>query len=565
MAALKLPALFIALRGVKALPQEILAGITLAALMIPLNIGYAQVAGLPPVVGLYGAIVPMLAYAIFSTSRNVVASPDAAIAAIMGGLLMTMAAPADPRYVQLALALALLCALIFFLFWVFKLGFLANFLSRAVLIGFVSGMGIEVFVSQIKKIMGVSLEAEGFFREIVELISKLPIANLYSVAIGVGSIAIIRLLKRYAPKVPGALIALAVMTIIVAAFNLDQRGVSVLGAMPPGLPAFAFPHVSLADYFRLIPGALAICGVTLAEGLLLARKYAQKYRYSLDTDQESLAYGAANIAAGLTGALVLGSSASRTAAMEDAGARSQWPSVVAAIVVAIVLLFFSGLLALLPNAALGGIVANAVLSLIEVHELRALFQVRRSEFWIAVVALLSVLVLGALPAVAIAFLLSTIDVVRRAASPKTAVLKEYPDGFFNSDDTVTQTEPGLTIYRFGASLFFANASLFLEQVKQLAGHADPPLRWFVLNAEMINDIDTTGAEALEQAIGYLHERGIVFAISRAHAPVPALLARYDLLHEIGQDHLFATNRDVVDAFRRVQNVPDASARAGDKL
>jgi high affinity sulfate transporter 1 len=551
MPHITLPKPFVALRGVKALPQEILAGVTLAALMIPLNIGYAQVAGLPPEVGLYAAIWPMIAFALFSTSRNLIASPDAPIAALIGGLLAALIAPEDPLYVQYSFALALLCAVIFLLFWIFKLGFLANFLSRAVLIGFITGLGIEVFTSQLSKIMGVSIEAEGYFQEVVALIQSIPVANLYCVAIGVGSIAIIRLLKRYAPKLPGALIALVLMTAIVAIFNLDEQGVSVLGPVPSGLPTIALPQIPPGDYLKLLPGALAICGVTLAEGLLIARKYAQKYGDKIDPDQEMFAFGAANATAGLTGAFVIGSSASRTAAMDGAGVRSQWPSIVAAVVVAIVLVFFSDLLALLPNAALGGIVANAVLSLIEVGELRGLYRVRRSEFWIAIVALLSVLVLGALPAVVIAFLLSTIDLVRRAAAPKTSVLAEMPQGYYDSTDApLTHTEPGLVVYRFGGPLYFANANAFLEQVKHLAETAQPQLRWFVLNAETINDIDTTGSEALEQAIDVLRERGITFAIARAHPPVPELLERYELLKEIGAQHLYRTDRDAVAAFRR---------------
>ncbi|MCS6849185.1 MAG: SulP family inorganic anion transporter [Anaerolineae bacterium] len=555
---LRPPTFLRGIRGVREVPKEIIAGVTLAALMIPLNIGYAQVAGLPPVVGLYAAIAPMIAFALFSTSRNLVASPDAPIAALIGGLLASLAAPDDPRYVQLAFGLALLCALIFFLFWLFRLGFLANFLSRAVLIGFITGLGIEVFTSQLKKIMGVSLEAEGYFREVIELIRKIPEANLYAVAIGVGSVAIIRLLKRYAPRLPGALIALVLMTAVVAIFNLDARGVSVLGAVPSGLPTPVWPQLALGDYVKLLPGALAICGVTLAEGLLIGRKYAQKYGDKLDADQEMFAFGAANAAAGLTGAFVVGSSASRTAAMDGAGARSQLPSLVAAGVVAILLLFFSPLLALLPNAALGGIVANAVLSLIEVGELKELFHQRRSEFFIAIVALLSVLVLGALPAVVIAFLLSTIVVVGSASKPHTAVLQVQPDAQGALVEAAAQshpssTLPGLIVYRFSSSLYFANANAFTEEVEHLIEDVEAQgekVRWFVLDAEAINDVDTTGAEALRVAHDYLSKRGIVFALARANPIVIGFLETYELDEAIPESRRFATNRQAIEAYSR---------------
>ncbi|HIK43571.1 MAG TPA: SulP family inorganic anion transporter [Leptolyngbyaceae cyanobacterium M65_K2018_010] len=554
--------LFQGLRGVSQadLPKEILAGVTLAALMIPLNIGYAQVAGLPATVGLYSAILPMVAFAIFCTSRQLVASPDAAIAALLGATLGGLALPEDPRYGQLALAITLLCALGFFLFWFFKLGFLANFLSKAVLAGFISGLGIEVLTSQVKKIMGVSVEAEGWFREVFELIAKVVEANPYTVAIGVGSIVIIRLLKRFAPQVPGALVALVVMTLLVAGFNLDQQGVSVLGQIPPGLPRLTFPQVSLGDLGQLVPGALAICGITLAEGLLLGRNYAQKRGYPIDADQEMFAFGAANVAAGLTGGFAVGSSASRTAAMDNSGSRSQVPSLVGAIVVALVLLFFTQQLALLPNAALAGIVANAVVKLIEVDELKELYRLRQSEFWVAIACLLSVLVLGPLKAVAIAFLLSMIDLLRRVARPPTAVLVGAPgtDRFVAAARYPEASPvPGLLIYRFSAPLIFPNAEFFKTQVQDLVTTAATPVQWFVLDAEAITDIDVTGAEALEQVIEDLAHQRVEFAMTRVTQPLQNLLANYELLpHPIHPGRLYSSNRQATEAFLQRPIIPE---------
>lgn len=546
------PTVLVGLRGASraTLPREVLAGVTLAALMIPLNIGYAQVAGLSPVVGLYAAIVPMIAFALFSSSRNLVASPDAPIAALVGSILITLAIPGEPRYEQLAFALAVLSAGFFFLFWFFRLGFLANFLSRAVLIGFITGLGIEVLTSQIEKIMGIHVEAEGYFREVIEIIKSIPEANRYSVLIGVGAIVIIWALKRSAPKLPGALIALIVTTAAVAIFGWADKGVSVLGAVPAGLPSFSFPRISIWDWTRLVPGAVAVTAITVAEGLLIGRQYAQKYGDSLDSDQELFAFGAANLAAGVTGSLVVGSSASRTAAMDDAGMRSQLPSLVAAGVVAIVLVFFTDILALLPEAALGGIVAFSVLKLIEVGELRGLYHLRRSEFWIAIVCMLSVLVLGPLQGVVIAFLLSTIDIVRRAAQPQSAVLTELPGGGYRASSGAHQvaTAPGLILYRFGAPLYFANANLFHDHIQRLLATTDPPAEWFVLDSEAITDIDTTGAEALEQVLEMCKRSRVVFAVSRAHGSVPDLLERYGLMEEIGEERMYGTNRDAVHAF-----------------
>ncbi len=564
------------LQGIKLadVPREFSAGITLAALMIPLNIGYAQVAGLPPAFGLYAAIIPLAVFALLASSRHLVTSPDASIAGLVGATLVAFAAPGDPLRQQYALALALICGVLFLVFWLFRLAFLSNFLSRAVMVGFITGLGVEVFTNQVRKIlaaphvsdatsgvlaaaeqlketMASSFDTEGFFVEVVALVHSIPRANLYSVAIGVSAFLIVRLMRRYAPKIPGALVALVLLTVIVAVFNLAEKGVGVLGEMPSGPPTLTMPHIPAADYLRLLPGAMAIVAILLCEGLLLVRSYSSKHGYKADGDQMLFAYGVANLAAGFTGSLVTGNSASRSAAMEASGSRSQLPSLVAAGTIAVVMLFFTDMLAYLPNAALAGIVANAVLSLIEVHELRELWRMRRSEFWIAATCLLSVLVVGPLRAVIVAFLLSTIDVIRRASRPETAALQEAPDGshFFPVGAAATATSSGLVVYRFGAPLYFANATLFLDEVEQLIDRAPSPVRWFVLDAEAMVDVDTTGAEVLHQAITMLSQRHIVFAVSRADRPFRSWLEKYELMALIDQNRFYPTNRHAAAAFR----------------
>jgi MFS superfamily sulfate permease-like transporter len=442
--------------------------------------------------------------------------------------------------------------------------------------GFITGLGIEVFTNQVRKVLAAphvsdatsgvlaaaeqlketlatSVKTEGYFVEVIALVQSIPRANLYSVAIGVGAFLIVRLMKRYAPRIPGALVALVLLTALVALLDLPAKGVGVLGnAVPSGLPALTVPMIPLADYLRLLPGALAIVAILLCEGLLVVRSYSNKYGYKADGDQMLFAYGAANLAAAFTGSIVTGNSPSRSAAMDASGARSQLPSLVAAGTIAVVMLFFTDLLAFLPTAALAGIVANAVLSLIEVHELRELWRMRRSEFWIAAVCLLSVLALGPLRAVLIAFLLSTIDIVRRVSRPHTAVLQEAPDGshFFPVAAGQAPGPSGLVVYRFGAPLYFANAPLFLEEVEEAAGRATGPVRWFVLDAEAMVDVDTTGSEALRQAIAMLTGRGITFAISRAHPSFLAWLERYELLALIDPGRFYPTNRHAATAFRQ---------------
>ena len=400
--------------------------------------------------------------------------------------------------------------------------------------------------------MASSVETEGYFVELVALFDSIPRANLWSVAIGVGAFLIVRLMKRHAPRIPGALVALVLLTGIVAVFDLAAKGVGVLGAMPSGPPALTLPAIPAADYLRLLPSALAIVAILLCEGLLLVRSYSSKYGYKADGDQMLFAYGAANLAAGFTGSLVTGNSPSRSAAMDASGARSQLPSLVAAGTIAVVMLFFTDLLAYLPNAALAGIVANAVLSLIEVHELRVLWRMRRSDFWIAAVCLLSVLALGPLRAVLIAFLLSTIDVIRRASRPDTSVLLEAPDGSHFAPAGVGHgaATSGLVIYRFAAPLYFANATLFLDEIEQLVTGAPTPVRWFVLDAEAMIDVDSTGAEVLRQAITLLTERDITFAVSRADQPFRSWMDKYELMELMDESRFYPTNRQAAAAFRQ---------------
>ena len=579
------PTMFTGLRGLTwaNLPSEISGGITLAALIIPLNIGYAQVAGLPPVFGLYAGIIPLVIFALFTSSRHVVGSPDAPISAILGALLIGFAPIGDPLRVQYALALALLCGLLFFLFWLFRLAFLANFLSRAVLAGFITGLGIEVLTNQVRRILGAahtegtglasiahqfhetmqtSVDTTGYFVELTALFESIPHANLYSVAIGLSAFIIVRLMKKYAPKAPAALSALILMTVIVAVLGLDQKGVKVLGEMPSGLPSFTLPNIPLSDYLRLLPGALAVVGITLCEALLLVRSCSRKHNTKADGNQVLFAYGMSSIASGFSGSLISGPSASRTAAMDAAGSRTQLSSLVAAATVALVMVFFTDQLAYLPTAALAGVVASAVLNLIEVGELRELWYIRRSEFWIAIVCLVSVLVFGPLQAVVIAFLLAMIDLLRRASKPGTWVLQEAPDGshFVPEEADHTPDTSGIIIYRFGAPLYFANATFFEEDVEKLITRAASPVKWFVLDAEAMVDIDTSGEEVLRQVLTSLAKRGVTVAVSRANQSTTALFSRYHLLELIGENRLYPTNRHAIATFRREtsQSTPETT-------
>ncbi|CAH1663773.1 SulP family inorganic anion transporter [Chelatococcus asaccharovorans] len=554
-------------------PREIAAGITLAALIIPLNIGYAQVAGLPPTAGLYAAIIPLVVFALLTSSRHLITSPDASLTALASAALIGLQLPDSTVRYDYMLAMALVAGGLFFMFWAFRLAFLANFLSRPVMAGFVSGLGLEVFVSQVFKILGaphidmtgtaaatardalsLPFETTGFFLELATLARTIPHANLWSVVVGLAAFFMVRLLKRFAPAVPGSLVVLAILTVLVGAFGLDQKGVSVLGAIPSGLPQLTFPRVPLSAFFDVLPAALAVVAITLCEGLLLSRRYSRKYGYKADGNQVLFAFGAANVSAALSGAFLTAASPSRTAAMDTAGQQSQLPSLVAAVTITIVMLFFTDILAYLPNAALAGIVANAVIGLVSVSEFRDLWRMRKTEFWIAAACFLSVLVLGPMQAVLIAVLMSIIDVVGRASRPESWLLAAVSDGshFEPVPPGREDTAAPLLVYRFGTALYFANANTFLEDVEAILESRTAPLVWFVLDAEAISELDTTGAETLHQVAKMLDSKGVTLIITRAS---PALVAQFGQLglHElVAEAPMFPTNRQAMDAFRNAK-------------
>lgn len=548
----------------KDLPRDVMAGITLAALIIPLNIGYTQVAGLPPVTGLYSAILPLIVFALLTSSRHVVGSPEASIIALVGSTLSVCVAPGDPMRIQYAQGLAIMCGVIFILFWYFRLAFLANFLSHAVLVGFFSGLGLEVFTKMVGAIMGSTshvkiaasqmkeainspIDTHGFIFNVIGTIQSLPQANLYSASIGLGVFAIIRLLKYYAPKIPGTIIALVLMTTLATVFHWQDKGVVLLGSVPSGLPSISLPSIPFTDYVQMMPGAMAIVVISLCETLMLVRKYARKHSYKADGDQLLFALGAANIAAGGSNSLIVACSPARTAAMDDAGTQSQVPSLVAAGTLVLVMLFFSESLAYLPVAALAAVVANATLSLIDIRGFRELYRIRQSEFWIAVVCMVCVLAFGPLRAVIVAFLLTTIDIVRRASAPSTWVLQRRSTGFeFVPTNEVVFDDSGIIVYSFGTPLYFANANILLEDVEKLFHQRSGALRSFVLDAESISDIDSTGAQSLQQAISLVRNSGASFAIARANPMIVQLLKSCGIFDNLGEDRLYSTIHAAID-------------------
>ncbi len=537
---------------------ELLAGITLLAIAIPLNIGYAQIAGLPATAGLYALIVPTVVYALVVSSRQVVASPDAAAAALVASSIGGLAAAGSETYATMALAQAIICGVLFLLLAVFKLGFLANFLSKPILVGFVGGLALDILVSQIAKMLGVSIDSGGeFVEKVAGLVGGLGTANGWSILIAAAGVVILLGGRRLIAAVPWALVVMVAATLFVVVANLDEAGVAVLGEVPAGPPALTWPVLTWIQWLALVPSAIALTLVTTAEGLLVSRAYGEKRGYQTSPNRDLFAFGLGNIAAGMQGSFAVGSSTSRTAAMDQAGSRTQLPSLVLAVGTLLLLLFGTGLLAEIPSPAIGAIVAVAILPLLGIKDFARLWRQDRFEFVIGAVCFLVTLLIGSIPGILVAFVLSLVNIAKRAAAPAIDVLTA--DGDSRASLLVdapqgTTTAPGIVVVRMAAPLFFANGAVFAEAVKTAVTTAGrDAVHTVVIDMEAVTDADVTAVESFESLADWLDDNGIRLAFSRMRVEARPRLERLGIL--AGQP-VFPTNRAAV---RELSDRPADSA------
>ncbi|MFD4959427.1 SulP family inorganic anion transporter [Microbacterium sp. NPDC058389] len=532
----------------KNLVRELTAGVTLLAIAIPLNIGYAQIAGLPPTAGLYALIVPTLVYALVVSSRQLVLSPDAAAAALVGSSLGGLATAGSADYSTLALAQAIICGVMFLLMSVFKLGFLANFLSKPILVGFVGGLALDILVSQIAKMLGVKINSGGEFVEKVgDLVSGIGTVNGWSLLISAASVAVLMIGARLLKAVPWALIVLIISTVVVVLTALDQQGVDVLGAVPAGPPTLTWPVIDWTMWLALIPSAIALTLVTTAEGLLVSRSYGEKHRYPFHANRDLFAFGLSNIVAGTQASFAMGSSTSRTAAMDSAGSRTQLPSLVLAVGTLLLLLFGTALLADIPSPAIGAVVGVAVLPLLGIKEFRGLWKQDRFEFAVGAVCFLVTLFVGAIPGIVVAFVLALINLAKRAANPAIDVLESDGDpkeSLLEEATTGQSTAPGVVVVRLAAPLFFANGAVFTAAVKKAVTGASDPVHHVVIDLEAVTDVDVTGAEAFASLEDWLRGEDVSLAFSRAR---PRTRQRLQKLGLVTDETFYATNRAAVAA------------------
>jgi high affinity sulfate transporter 1 len=534
-------------------PLDLIAGISLAALAIPEVMGYATIAGMPVVYGLYTILIPLVIFAIFGSSRHLVVGADSATAAILASALVIMALPGSPQYSALAALVALLAAGFLILARLFRLGFIADFLSRSVLIGFLTGVGIQVALGQVPGMFGVPDDgypllqiAHLFTSEVFRLNGVTLILSILALAIILGG-------NRVMKKIPWTFLVVIGTIIASWALNFTILGVTTIGYVSGGLPPIAFPAVSLAQIPDLLGVAVACFIVILAQSAATSRAYAVRYKEKFDENVDLVGLGLSNLAAGISGTFVINGSPTKTEMVDSAGGKSQIAQIVTAGIVLIVLLFITVPLSYLPKAVLATIVFAIGIHLIDFNGMKNLLYRRPVEFLVALLTALTVIFVSVGWGIALAIVLSTIAHLRHSYRPLNFLLVESPNRGWalTSLESGSQAAPGLVVYQFGANLYYANEARFTREILGIVGNANPPVRWLCISASSIQDIDFSGSEALKQLQAELKKRNVTLILSSVEDPVIHQLERDKLIDLIGKDHIFEFTRDVIVAYQKL--------------
>ncbi|HZG88970.1 MAG TPA: SulP family inorganic anion transporter, partial [Pseudonocardia sp.] len=534
-----------------ALRGDALAGITVAAYLVPQVLAYAGVAGLAPVAGLWAAAAALGAYALLGSSRQLSAGPESTTA-VMTAIAIAPLAGGDPgRYAALAALLALLVGGVLLLARLTRLGFLADLFSRPVLVGYMAGIALVMIVGQLGNLTGVAVEGDSVPGEVASFAGRLGSVHVPTLLLAAGVLALLVATAALVPRLPGPLLAVVAAAVVTAVWSLDELGVRTIGAVPGGLPVPGLPAVSAHDVAALVLPAIGVSVVAYSDGVLTARAFAVRGGERVDADRELLALGTTNIAAGLVQGFPVSSSGSRTAIGAAAGGRSQLSSLVTLAAVLVVLVAAGPLLASFPSAALGALVVHAALRLVDVREFRRFARFRRSELALAVLTTAAVLVLGVLYGVLVAVGLSILDLLRRVSRPHDGILGFVPGlaGMHDVDDYPgSTTVPGLVVYRYDAPLCFANAEDFRRRALA-ALDSDPEPAWLLVNIEAVTEIDITAADALHQLADELERRHVVLALARAKQDLQVHLRSSGLLDRLGPERIFPTLPTAVAAYR----------------
>lgn len=533
------------------IPNELIAAMTLAALAIPEVMGYTKIAGVPVILGLYTMLIPMALFALFGSSRHLVVGADSATAAMLAAGLVGLAAVGTDQYVALAAVLAFMAAGFLILARIIGLGFMADFLSRTVLVGFLSGVGIQVALGQISGMLGLKGGGHGTLEKIWLDLQQIEQVNIYALVVALAVLVIIVGSKFISKKIPGALIAVIGAIVLSWAMGLKEH-MHVLGTIPSGLPNIGLPQVdwSWTLIGKLLPTAFAMFVVILAQSAATSRAYAARYNESFSENTDLVGLGIANIGAGLSGTFVVNGSPTKTQMVDGAGGRSQLSLLFTAMIVLLVLLFLTGPLSNVPEAVLSAVVFLIGVDLIDIVGMKRIYQQRRSEFWVALITTAMVVFFGVEQGIILAIVLSLIDHTRRGYRPRNALLVPTDSGVWRAHPVVShaEAEPGLAIYRFTHSLYYANAEQFSEQINSLINNSEPPLRWLCLDASAVDDVDFSAAETLRSVFANLQDKGIHLVVAQVMEDVRET-SRYQLRELFGKDNFYDTLEEVLKAYR----------------
>ncbi|MGA7098540.1 MAG: SulP family inorganic anion transporter [Acidimicrobiia bacterium] len=517
------------------LAADALAGLAVAALLIPESLGLAVVAGLPPEVGLFAAPLALLGYALFGGSRIAVIAVASAVSAISASVVGAIAGGDAGTFIALSAWLAIVSGLVYVTVGLLKMGWIANFMSEAVITGFVMGLAVYIIAGQLDGLVGVEVEGENAIQKIIDAFRQIPDWEPLVVVIGVGALALLFLLHRFLPKIPGALVVVALGMAMVAIFDLGSRGVGVVGELPTGLPSIGLPDADLNTVLLLIPGALAVTLVGFSEGFAAVRAYAEG---RVDVDRELIGFGVANLGAGLSSGMVVGGSLSKTATSDSAGGKTQMANLICAVIIVAALLFIGPIFAYLPEAVLAAVVIHAVWGLIKVEKLRELREIHRFDFYMAVMVFLGTLLLEPIYAVLLGVAVSLVYIVYRVSFPYRASLG-VDDDTRRTVDLATHPSaravPGLIIYRMDAPLLYPNANAFQDGLRGFLAEAATPVRGVIIDCEAMFTLDSTGVEALRETVAELAESGVSVRLARVRSGAVEIMGKAGVLETVGDE------------------------------
>ncbi len=548
------------------LKGDLSAGLTVGVMLIPQGMAYAMIAGLPPIYGLYASTLPLLIYALLGSSRHLAVGPVAMVSLLTASGIGALAEGGTETYIALAIALAFFVGLIQFLLGLFRMGFLVNFLSHPVISGFTSAAALIIGISQLKHLLGFEIPRTHYVHEsLIYAIRHIGETDILTLAIGLGGVAMIMGLKRWKKSLPGALIAVVIGILLVSGFDLDQNGVQIVGSVPEGLPSVIIPHINLGTATQLMPIALAIALVSFMESIAVAKAVQAKHKnYEVDANQELIALGAANIGGSFAQSYPVTGGFSRTAVNDQAGANTSIASIVSALLIVLTLLFFTPLFYNLPNAILASVIMVAVFGLIDYKETIHLWHSDRSDFWMLIITFLGTLTLGIELGIGLGVILSLVLLIYRTTRPHMAVLGKVPGThFYRNKERFSDVEcrDDMLIVRFDAELYYANVNFFRETLERLEQEKENTLRAVIVNAESINNMDSTAIRMLNELIDDHQSRGITLYFTGVIGPVRDALEKGDIMDKLGEPGLFMSVEEAVNAFDN----PSAKKRHSEKF